>query len=189
MANGWARCHRVSRRSVGGVAVGRPGAWSATDESLSAAFLNDAIVLVHESAVPGNHPASASRLRLERIDPGNHFEGVSEADGKEESPFQNRQKSDCIDPGCMAGQSGDDGQPEQPVSYGSPKWPFFRQYVVGVQWIEIAGKAHEQNDIGFGDGSGGALPLVTERQVVERECGPGVLCHAIEGHLKGLADL
>jgi hypothetical protein len=151
--------------------------------------LNDAIVLVQESTVPGNDPATSSRLRLERIDPRNHPEGVSEADGNEESPFQNRQKGQSINPGCMARQSRGDGQAEQAMGHGSSKWAFFRQDVVGVQWIEIAGKSCEQNHIGFGDGSGGALPLVTECQVVKSECGPGVVGHATCSHLQEAAEV
>ena len=87
------------------------------NQGLAAAFLDDLRILIQDVAMPRDNATPAPCLGLEGLDSGNHLDSVAESDGKQESPFEDRQKGHRINPRCMADQTGCDGQAQNAMGH------------------------------------------------------------------------
>ena len=130
-------------------------------------MLDDLAVLVQDLTMPGDDAATASGLGLQGFHPGNHLEGVAEDDREEESPFQDRQECQGIDPRGIADQPRGDGQTEQAMGNRSSERTLFRELVVAVERVEVARQSGEEDHVGFRDGPARTLPFVAQDQIIQ----------------------
>src|SRR4051794_9059701 len=132
--------------------------------------------------MPGHDAAAASRLGLQAFDTRNHADSISEADRRNEFPFQDRQERQSINPWSMRDQTGCDGQPEDSMGYRSSERPYFRQLMVTMERVEISRESGEKDHVRLRHGPGGALPFVAEDQVIENQYFESVSRHGGLAH-------
>ena len=144
------------------------------DKRLGTAFLDDAIVLVQDATMPGDHTSAAIRGGFKGLNAGEATDGVAKEDRVMESPFEDAEKGEGLHTRRLAHQARADGHSEQTVSDRLAEWTAPGSLEIHVNGVEVAREPSEESDIRRGNGSARALPLVAHNQIVEQQARPGM---------------
>jgi hypothetical protein len=84
-----------------------------------------------------------------------------------ELPFEDCQKGEGVDARSLAHQTSRDRQAEQSMSHGPAERIALSRRMIDMQWVIISRETGEEDDVCLGYGSSWALPLVTDRKIIE----------------------
>ena len=118
--------------------------------------------------MPGDDSAPALGLGKQRLDLRERMDRITEDDRAMKLPLKDGEKCDGVDARCLAASSPVAmARPSSPWATGRPKTAATGRGMIDMQRIEISGEAREQDDIGFGDGSPWAFPLVADQEIIK----------------------
>ena len=153
-------------------------------QHLPVAALTDLIVLVEDFHLEVDQAAAETGHGLGVFDGDANANGVADEDRALHLPVEAAKGEDRLLHKAHAdGETAGDAEDEQPVSDALAEGVLSTVFSVGVYLVPITGECGEVDDIGFGDGAGGADNLVADLKFLKEETqGAGKLAF---GHVHG----
>jgi hypothetical protein len=140
---------------------------SCSHERLGAAVLNQVSMLIQDFSVPGDDASPSPGLRLQRKYCREGVDRIAEDNRSMKLPFEDAQEREGVDARRLAHESGGDGQTKQSMSHGSTERVDLGRRMISMKRIEISRETREEDNIGFGHGSSGAFPLISDHEIIE----------------------